>query len=45
MTTNKKFLCLCYYTEAEFKGWTPEQGAAVRDACMPHDKALRASGR
>lgn len=45
MTATKKFLCLCYYSEAEFKAWTPEQQTAVADACAPHDKALRASGR
>ena len=43
---NKKFfLCLCYYNEAEFKAWTPEQLAAIPDACAPHDRALRATGR
>jgi hypothetical protein len=44
-TTTKKFLCLCYYSEAEYKAWTPEQHAAIPDACAPHDKALRASGK
>lgn len=44
MTATKKFLCLCYYNEAEFKSWTPEQQAAIPDACAPHDKALRATG-
>ena len=44
-TATKKFLCLCYYSEAEFKAWTPEQQAAVPDACAPHDKALRATGK
>jgi len=43
-TTTKKFLCLCYYNEAEFKAWTPEQQAAIPDACAPHDKVLRATG-
>ena len=44
-TASKKFVCLCYYNEAEFKAWTPEQHAAVGDACAPHDKALRATGK
>jgi hypothetical protein len=44
-TANKKFLCLCYYNEAEFKAFTPQQFAAIPEACTPHDRALRASGR
>lgn len=44
-TTTNKFLCLCYYNHAEFLAWTPEQQAAVPEACAPHDKALRASGK
>src|SRR5688500_13985805 len=43
--TTTKFVCLCYYDEAKVKAWTPAEQAAVREACAPHDKALRASGR
>jgi hypothetical protein len=42
--TTTKFLCLCYYDEAKVKAWTPAEQAAVRDACAPHDQALRATG-
>ena len=44
-TATKKYLCLCYYNEAEFKSWTPEQQAAIPEACAPHDRALRATGK
>lgn len=44
-TATKKFLCLCYYNEADFKAWTPEQHAAIGDLCAPHDAALRATGQ
>ncbi len=43
--TTKKFLCLCYYEEAAFQAWTPEDLAAVGEACAPHDRALRATGK
>ena len=43
--TTTKFLCLCYYDHASFKARTPADEATVRNACAPHDKALRATGR
>ena len=43
--TKKMFLCLCAYEEAVFKSWTPADHAAVVEACTPHDKKLRATGK
>lgn len=45
MTESKKFLCLCYYDEPAFKAWTPSDQQAVMEACQPHDRALRATGK
>jgi hypothetical protein len=44
-STTKKFLCLCYYEAAAFQAWTPEDHAAIGEACAPHDRALRATGK
>ena len=45
MIESKKFLCLCYYDEPAFKSWTPSDHQAVVEACQPHDRALRATGK
>ena len=40
-----KFLCLGYYDEKKWDARTPDDEAAIRKDCQPHDEALRATGR
>lgn len=40
-----KYLCLCYYDLDAFKKLQASQYAEIRDACKPHDTALRATGK
>lgn len=40
-----KFLCLCYYDQAQFDALPESDRRSLSDLCRPHDEALRASGR
>ena len=40
-----KFLCVCYYDAAAFAKFTPEEFATIREFCVPHDAAFKASGK
>ncbi len=41
----KKYLCVCYYSEAAFKTMTPEDGKKLGEFCAPYDAKLKASGK
>lgn len=40
-----KFLCICYYSEADFQALTPEMARQLGEFCAPHDARLKASGK
>jgi hypothetical protein len=40
-----RFVCLCYYTQAQIDSWTPADHDKVRAICAPRDAELRATGR
>jgi len=39
-----KFLCLCYYSAAEFAAMSASEMSAFVESCKVHDEALRTSG-
>lgn len=40
-----KYLCLCYYNTDVFSTLEPSELEAVGNACIPHDAALKATGK
>ncbi|WP_223671200.1 YciI family protein [Kangiella shandongensis] len=40
-----KYLCLCYYNTDAFSTLSPSELEAVGKACVPHDSALKATGK
>jgi hypothetical protein len=39
-----KYLCLCYYDQAQFDAMSKDELEGMRRECQPHDEALHASG-
>ena len=39
-----KYLCLCYYDQAQFDAMTKDELEGMRRECQPHDEALHSSG-